>query len=184
MSRDINPATLSASRGDHVRPFLTIDLDYPDGVVRATSLQQTIVIGGNTYYGMGVLGSLSEVVEGTESRSYGVTASISGIPGDFAEYLQSQDVQGRTATIKMGMMDQGFELIGDLVTVFVGRMDTQDITVGDNTAVTVSIESLLIDWERPRIRRYTDVDQRAKYPNDRGFEYVAALQNMKLRWGR
>jgi hypothetical protein len=160
MTREIDSGTLQAAQGDHVRPFMLIELDYPDGMVRATSLQQTIVVDGLTYYGMGVLGQLSEVTEGAESRSYGVTASLSGIPRDFAAYLQSQDVQGRSATIKIGFMSHAFKIIGEMVTVFVGRMDTQDVSVGDNTAVSVAIESLLIDWERARV----PTSRRNSYP--------------------
>ncbi len=184
MSRDIHPATAQAGLGDVVRPFLTIEMDYPDGMVRASTLQESIVIEGQTYYGMGVLGTLSPVQEGAESRSYGVTASIAGIPGNFAAYLQGQDVQGRTAVIRMGLMDHSYAVVGAMVTIFVGRMDTQDVSAGKNTAIEVAIESLLIDWERARIRRYTDVDQQAVYPGDRGLEYMSALQNMTLSWGR
>lgn len=184
MSRVIHPATAAAAMGDVVRPFLSIEMDYPDGMVRATSLQETVELGGHTYYGMGVLGELSGIQEGSESRSYGVTASLSGIPGNFAAYLQSQDVQGRAATIRLGLLNHAYELQGDMVVIFVGRMDTQDITAGKSTSIDVAIESLLIDWERARVRRYTDVDQQAVYPGDRGLEYVSALQNMDLRWGK
>lgn len=184
MSREIHSATAAAALGDVVSPFLTIEMDYPDGTVRASTLQETMVIDGQTYYGMGVVGNLSPVQEGAESRSYGVTASLTGVPGNFAAYLQSQDVQGRTAVIRVGLMNQAYEIVGQMVTVFVGRMDTQDISAGKNTSVDVAIESLLIDWERARIRRYTDVDQQAVYPGDRGLEYMAALQNMSLTWGR
>lgn len=184
MTREIHPATAAAGLGDVVRPFLTIEMDYPDGMVRASTLQETVVIDGQTYYGMGVLGTLSPVQEGAESRSYGVTASLTGVPGNFAAYLQSQDVQGRPATIRVGLMNHAYEIVGEMVTIFVGRMDTQDVSAGKNTAVDVAIESLLIDWERARVRRYTDVDQQAAYPGDKGLEYVAALQNMSLTWGR
>lgn len=184
MTREIHSATAAAALGDVVRPFLTIELDYPDGMVRASTLQETVVIGGQTYYGMGVVGNLSPIQEGAESRSYGVTASLTGVPGNFAAYLQSQDVQGRTAIIRVGLMNHAYEIVGEMVTIFVGRMDTQDISAGKNTSVDVAIESLLIDWERARVRRYTDVDQQAVYPGDRGFEYQAALQNMSLIWGR
>jgi hypothetical protein len=170
--------------GDVVRPFLTIEMDYPDGMVRASTLQETVVIDGLTYYGMGVVGSLSPLQEGSENRSYGVTASLTGVPGNFFAYLKSQDVQGRAATIKVGFMNHAFEIVGALVTIFVGRMDTQDFSAGKETSVEVAIESLLIDWERARVRRYTDVDQQAVYPGDRGFEFVSALQNMDLVWGR
>ena len=30
---------------------------------------------------------------------------------------------------------------------------------------------------------YTDADQQADYPGDRGFEFVPALQTMSIPWG-
>lgn len=184
MTREIHPATLAAALGNVVCPFLAIAMDYPDGMVRASTLDRDIDIGGHTYFGMGTVGSLSPVQEGAESRSYGVNASISGIPGNFSAYLQSQDVQGRKATIQIGLMSPAYEIVGEMVTIFVGRMDTQDVSAGTNTSIEVAIESLLIDWERARVRRYTDVDQQAVYSGDRGFEYTASLANMTLVWGR
>lgn len=184
MTREIHPATIAAALGEVVSPFLAIAMDYPAGMVRASTLDRDIEIGGHTYFGMGAVGNFNQVQEGAESRSYGVKASLTGVPGNFAAYLQSQDVQGRKATIQIGLMDHAYEIVGEMVTIFVGRMDTQDISAGKNTTVEVAIESLLIDWERARVRRYTDVDQQAVYPGDFGLEYMAALQNMTLSWGR
>lgn len=183
-SRSISTATQAAAQADHVRLVTLMDLDYPDGPVRVCSLQGNLVVGGNTYYGMGAAGELSAVTEGAENKSYGITASLTGVPNSFAKYLIGQDVQGRSATIRLGLLSPSDKLIGDWVTIFVGRMDAQDIQVGATTAVTVSIESLLIDWERARVRRYTDVDQQTAYPGDRGLEYISALQNLTLKWGK
>ena len=38
--------------------------------------------------------------------------------------------------------------------------------------------------EKPRERRYTSEDQKLDHPDDRGFEYVPALQDMPIFWGR
>jgi hypothetical protein len=43
---------------------------------------------------------------------------------------------------------------------------------------------VLVDWERARVRRCTDVDHRTRYPTDGFFKYVAALENQTLAWGR
>ena len=182
MSRTADAGNIAASQADVVRPVLLVDLDYPAGPVRACSMPHDVTIGADTYFGLGALGAVSEIVEGVEQRSYGVQLSLSGVPGNFADYLSSQDVQGRRATIRLAFVDAGYAVIGEPTVVFVGRMDTQDIAAGQTTAVQVAIESLLIDWERPRIRRYTDVDQQTRYAGDRGLEYVAAVAGMEIRW--
>ena len=183
MSREIDAAALAESQGDHVRPFLAIDLDYPDGVVRATSLDREIEIDGEEYVGASLFGTAGPVTEGVDAQSYGVVVGLAGVPGNFAAYLSSQNVQGRDAAIRLGFVDHAYNVVGQMTVVFVGRMDTQDVSAGKTSSVQVALESLLIDWERPCSRRYTDVDQQAQYPGDLGLQYVASTVNAEFVWG-
>lgn len=184
MSRTLAPALLAAVVSDHVRPFYAITLDYPQGMVRATSLPMNVSIGGQLYYGCGLVGELSAITEGGENRSYGYTVSLSGIPNELLQYLRSQDPHGRRATVSLGLVDSGYQLLADPVQIKVGVIDTQDVTVGDTTQVTVAVEDQNVDWERARVRRYTNEDQQAAHPGDLYFDRTAALENMTLRWGR
>ena len=64
-------------------------------------------------------------------------------------------------------------------------MDTVEIVDGGSTAtITMMVENRLRDLDRARTRRYTDADQQSRYPNDRGLEYVPALQEIDIPWGR
>lgn len=183
MSRPTTAAMLDAARAGVVRPFLAVELMYPDGPVRCTSLDRHIPLDGHTWYGTGVLGRLGDIEEGSENRSYGFSVSLSGIPGEWMAYLRGQDVQGRLATVRLGFVDAHYEVLG-IETITVGRMDTQDIEVGPVLGVIVSCEGIGVDWERARVRRCTDVDQQTRHPGDRFFQYTAALENMTLTWGR
>jgi hypothetical protein len=55
---------------------------------------------------------------------------------------------------------------------------------GDTANINVTAESRLIDLERSRERRYTSEDQKINYPNDKGLEFIADLQDKELVWGR
>ena len=55
---------------------------------------------------------------------------------------------------------------------------------GETLTISVSIESRLIDLERPRIWRYTSEDQKRVYPTDKGFDFVNDLQSKQIIWGR
>ena len=69
--------------------------------------------------------------------------------------------------------------------IFDGRMDTIEIVDGGPTAtITMKVENRLRDLERARVRRYTDADQQARFPGDSGLEYVLALQEIDIPWGR
>ena len=82
------------------------------------------------------------------------------------------------------VLDEQHRPIGTPLKVFQGRMDITDIEIGETIGVTISLESRLVDWERPRVRRFTDQDQKRAFPGDRGLEYVQAVSDMELVWGR
>lgn len=185
MTRPAPTDLLAATVAPTVRPFLAAELIYPEGPVRLTSLPtgQTILIDGQTYHGTGALGRITELEEGAENRSYGFSLELSGIPGNWAEYLRGQDVQGGLVTIRLGMCQADGSVIGSEI-VTVGRMDTQDVQAGETTYVRVNCEGPNVDWERPRVRRATNVDQQTRSPGDEFFKFCAAMRNFRERWGR
>ena len=64
-------------------------------------------------------------------------------------------------------------------------MDTMGIEdTGDTANISLTAESRLIDLERSRERRYTSEDQKIDYPNDKGLEFIADLQDKEIVWGR
>lgn len=181
MTREASAPFIDGFKQPLVHPFLAALLDYPAGPVRMTTLPrgQTVMIDGEVWHGAGVLGQVSSLEDGAESRSYGFSLSLTGIPGDWAAYLRAQDVQGRAVRIWLGLADPAWNVVATQL-VKVGRMDTQDVAVGEQTAVVVTCEDVMVDWERARVRRYTDVDHQARHPGDAAFKYVAALQNIIL----
>lgn len=185
MTRVADPALIAAALAPTVRPFLAAELMYPEGPVRLSSLPHgvAVLVDGETYHGSGAMGRITELEEGSENRSYGFSLDLSGIPGNWADYLKAQDVQGGLVTIRLGLCDEQYRVIGSEV-ITVGRMDTQDVQAGAETFVRVNCEGPNVDWERSRVRRATDIDQRSRYPADRFFQYVAAMENAVIQWGR
>ena len=63
-------------------------------------------------------------------------------------------------------------------------MDVMTIEdAGATATINVSAESRLIDLDRSRTRRFTSEDQKIDYPNDKGLEMVASLQDKQITWG-
>jgi len=54
----------------------------------------------------------------------------------------------------------------------------------ETSTIALSVESKLIDLERGRVFRYTDANQKSRYPDDKGFEFVEDLQDKRFSWGR
>jgi len=167
-----------------------------------------LVIEGTVYTGTGQLLQLSEISETAEIAATGANLTLSGIPSELLSLALSEPYQGRLCKIYFGAIDANRVYLTDeagdyilaedtsridisagdpdgIVEVFSGYMDQMNIEEGPETStIAMSVESKLIDLERSRIRRYTDQSQKARYPNDRGFEFVEDLQDKQFNWGR
>jgi hypothetical protein len=55
---------------------------------------------------------------------------------------------------------------------------------GATGEIAISVENRLIEFERTAIRRNTAEDQKIDYPTDKGFEFVAEIQEKDIVWGR
>jgi hypothetical protein len=184
MTRPASPTLISAATAASVSPFMAAELIYPDGPVRVTSLPIHVEFMGHTWHGTGAMGRITQLEEGSENRSYGFALELSGIPGNWGEYLRAQDVQGGLVTIYLGFANSEWQPVSTPEVITVGRMDCQDVQAGENTFVRVNCEGPNVDWERPRVRRCTDVDQTTRTPGDRFFKFTAAMRNFRESWGR
>jgi hypothetical protein len=159
-------------------------LDYESGAVRVASTPFDTIFAGETYTGVGRLGSVTSISEGAEMRSYGVSLQMAGIPIAYFRDVASERIHDRACRVWYGQLDAQHRLIGVPVQLFGGRMDVMVVELSQTVSVTITAESRLVDWERARIRRFTDQDQKKAYPSDKGLKFVQASSEMELVWGR
>lgn len=165
-----------------VRPFFAIDLLLDDPLYFWTGLGE-LTLGGVTYTGAGNLLNVSTISETGDIRAANATITLSGIPSSMLSLALQTKYHGRLAKIKFGLTS----LV--LSTLFVGYMDQMSIDEGpDTSTIALSLESKLVDLERPRIIRYTSEAQAIRFPNlpyaDKAFEFVNDLQTRPLLWGK
>ncbi len=164
--------------------IILVELDFSSGTSRWHSGVGTVEFGGNEFYGVGVLGRISNVNETIDAQPARVSLELSGVPQELVAISLADDYQGRGAKIWMSLYDTAAEVVDNAVLVFSGTMDTMSASVGDTGTITVSLESRLADFLRPRVRRYTHEDQQLDYPGDRGFEFVPQMVEKEILWGR
>lgn len=136
------------------------------------------------WLGIGTLGSIEAVAEGSALQMYGCQLTLSGVPPELISEALGYTYQGRNAALYLAPLNDDYSFIADPVVIFKGRMDTMDIELGSTARITLTVESRLVDWDRPRIRRFNDEDQRSEFPTDRGFRYVDQMVQKDLPWGR
>ena len=139
--------------------------------------------------------------------STGVTYELDGVSKSEADYVNTSNFNSATSRkLKITVADDAPTLYyfchyhsgmgGEIYmstgiviyqpyTIFDGFMDIMRLNDSGGTAnISVSCESQLIALERPNTRRYTPEDQKIDFPDDKGLEYVAGLQDDEIIWGR
>lgn len=182
MSRGLSTAALAVTGAEVVSRTMAVALEFPGGTVRWNGTPKTINFGAQDFLGIGTLGRITAIEEGAELRAYGLTVEVSAIPRDMVSIALNQQYQGRKATIWEVPLDSSGEVVASPFVAFRGRMDQMDIALGATATVTLRLENRLADWERPRLRRYTDEEQRSVYPGDAGFRFVSAATEKELVW--
>ena len=185
MSRTLTSGMLGVTTADIVRPAYFVRMVFDSSVLNIWSGIGDLAFGGNTYTGTGDLLSISEITETADIQATGIKVSLTGIKTSFIAIAKDQDYQGRVLNVSLGAFDASGSLIADPVIVFSGFMDTMTISEsGQYSTITVSVENKLISFERSKVRRYTAEDQKIDHPTDKGFEFVTAIVQKQIIWGR
>jgi hypothetical protein len=183
-TRPVTAGVLSAVAQPQITALLFVELDFASGFLRLTSAGHDVVWNGYGWTGVGLLGSVAPIREDTSLAANGVELKLSGVDSAIISIALQEDYQGRAAKIWAAFINDAGAIIADPLLVFSGRMDHMEAADGSEAAITLWLENELAAWDRPRVRRYTDADQRLDYPSDRGFEFVTESASRVISWGR
>jgi len=208
MSRTLSDGIISVLTAEAIQPFFAVELFFNTQTLRFWTGLGNLTVGGETYTGTGQLLQIGEIGETAQISARGATLTLSGIPSNLISLALNEPYQGRLCKIFFGAIDANRAYLTDesgnyilaedssridlstgnpneIVEIFSGYMDQMNIEEGAETStIGLSVESKLIDLERPRVFRYTDQNQKSRFPNDKGFEFVEDLQDKRFNWGR
>jgi hypothetical protein len=181
--RELTTDLAAALASGEILPFFMATLQFKTSVQRVWTGLGNLTVDGQTFAGIGTLGEIGTITEGTNLEARGTYVKLSGIdPVLLGESLT--DVQpGLTALLWLGCMDTNGNVIGTPYQVFSGIIDQPSIEVSDETiSITLNLESKVIDFQRASQRKYTSADQRAMtHPNDSFFDYVEQMNDVALK---
>jgi len=161
---------------------LLCSIAFETETVYAWSGAGKLVWNGNTYIGVGTFGQIGQINETVDVEATGTTVQLSGIPTQLLTDVQSGITYGGKACIYLGFLD-GSTLLSDPIPLFIGLTDKPDIDVSTDTCtITIAVESRMQQLNRNHGGRYTDQDQRARYPNDQSLKWVQYLQDRHFLW--
>lgn len=185
MSRTLSTAMQAVATAEVVRPIYLVDLEFASGSIYLWSGLGDLTFNSNTYLGAGDLLAIGAVQESTDLTAAGAQITLGGIKQSLLLLARDEPYQGRPLTIRLGAFDENGDLISSPVIMFRGFMDVMTIAdAGDTSTIVVTAENKLIAFQTTSVRRYTAEDQKIEHPADKGFEFVAKIQEKEIVWGR
>lgn len=181
--RNLTGAVQAQLVSQSVRPILLVSCAFQDQTIYVWSGVGTINWNGQNWLGVGTFGKLSTVGETTSLEAQGIVLTLSGVNPTLLNEALSEMTTAGQGQVYLGFLDIYSNLITSPIPLFLGLMDQPEIDLDTNTAtINFSVENRLSDLQRARGGRYTDQDQRARYPADGGLQYVTWLQDEFFNW--
>jgi len=186
MARNLHSDFDTAVQASEIHPILLVKISTSGGDVRVWTGIGDLTFNAEIYVGTGTLAGITEIQEKTDLSANGLGFSMSGIPSDMISTALGEVEQGRDCTLWLALLNTSTgAIINNPYELFAGFTDICVITEGAETStIVINAENRMISLERTRVRRYTHEDQVSEHTGDKGFEYVPALQDKVVMFGR
>jgi hypothetical protein len=184
MSRNLTSGFLTELSSDTLKPFYAMKAQFLEGDVRLWTGYGEITIDSEIYTGGGALLSVGAVEETSEIKATNLAITMSGLDSSILASALGSNYQNRNFICYLGMLNETYSVVASSYQLFAGRMDSMTINdSGQEIAITLSVESRLIDLEKPNESRYTSEEQKRLFSGDLGLEFVTDLQDKDINWG-
>lgn len=182
MPRVVDSLVIAALQQPHLGMFFLCELRFSSGTGYYTNLpaENGFDYAGNTYLSLRGLGSISAVQE-REGEAAGLTLTLAGVTEAHIAGVLAEPVQGRLAIVSQVVLDATVEPPIPRVVpgIYQGLMDVQ-VFDEKNATVTVALESRFVEWDRANLFKFTDEDQRARYPADGFLKHIALMESRQI----
>lgn len=184
MTRDVHASSQAELAAVFKRPVLFYEGEFAGSqFLRLWSGVGEKTWDSKTWTGAGNLLGCSEIKETAGTVAESVTVSLSGMPSELIALVHLHAQHGLPGSVWLGFLNAAEAVVADPYLAFKGRLDVPDIVDnGDDCVISITYEGFLVDLKRPRVFRWDHETQQIFHPGDRGFEYVAALQDQVLEW--
>lgn len=182
MSRGRSTAQKAADTARHAGWAALLELQFDSGTLRLCLGPFDITVGEDVYSRTGALLSvdaMTEAVDGTEGLSFALSGCAPGI----FDLVVNEPYKDRVIRLLEQRYDAEHQAVEAPSVEWVGRMQVMTSTEHPkNRTHTVVVQAEHYDAQarRPVNLRFSDAEQRRRYPGDRGAEYVTSLTERVL----
>lgn len=185
MSRDLDNDLQNEIVKSHLAPIFMAEFFFDSGTLRFWNGAGDLDWDGVTFTGSGSMLSVTELQETSSTQAQGLNFVLNGLPTNLLALALGENYTGRSCTLYFSCLDNAGAIVGEPYQIFSGLMDVMQIDDGGDTAtITLSAENRLIELRKARVSRYTPEDQKRNYPDDQGLDFVTAIQDKELIWGK
>lgn len=203
--RDLDADMATALTQGECTIALLADFEFESETIRMWTGIGELTYDGNTYQGGGNLVAVSPYQETQDLQAQGLKYSLSGVPSTLISIALQESYQGRICNLYLAIIpisndnilteDSSYILLEDgsylllenaavlAYRLFSGIMDFMDISDdGQSSTIILSAENILTLLKRNKASRYTKEDQRARFPDDAGLDFISQLQDKEIVW--
>jgi len=189
LDASIATAVANNAAGTEVLNWLSLlKLELDSGTVFLNSGTQDFSFDGETWIGVGGMGSLSGVPENTSLGKAQITATLSHIPlaslPDFVDEFTTSDPTGRAWTTFIAFLNADFttKAVLTMDSGFIGAPEMAESATAGSIALTLLNETTRLALVT--FFRMTNQGQQSIWPGDEGFEFVTDTNLGEISWGR
>lgn len=185
MPRDISEEALAALESRKLVLAYLFSGDFKDSKLRLWTGYGNLTWSDQVWLGNGWLQNPGTATETENTQANGISITLSGVPTQLISLMLREAQQKSTGRVYQAIFSEEEELL-DVSRIFSGDLDSVISNVSPNgeQSLTLSFQSKLIRLNSSSARRWSNEDQRAEYPADKGFEYVATLPARRIYWGQ
>ena len=185
MSRGFPTAVATALSAGHVALVTFAKLEFPSGTIYVHNSIGRYTWGGQDWLGTGDFGEISQIEEGADVSPYKITLTLSGLDATVSGAALNEDYYMHPATVYLGALDADDVLIADPTVVWEGAMDQMNFSIGETSgdSIQLTAESELARFDKSSNKKYTHSQQQNDHSGDLLFEFMADIEDAKIRWG-
>jgi len=177
----------TAARSQTYGQLALVELKLRSGTARFTNWPLSLQVMGETWQGVGNLGSIGELHESEDGAAEKLTLTLSPVDigtralalGDPSEY------QDRGVRVWIALLDAAtLQISGEPVLRFAGVMDQMKIE-RDGATAKIAMDCRTASYDvrsNPASLRTNDAQHQVKHPGERGFEYLNSMIGSPTVW--
>lgn len=181
----VNPFSQTVAQAmfaSHVNLLMAVEIIFDSGITRVHSGSGVIVIEGNSYIGVGILGQIGDVKEQNSTSATQLSLTLAGLESSLLSTFLNENCVGKKVSCFVGVLNDDFALI-DYDVVFRGKIRDTAVLAGQNGAINLTVSNVFEEWAHGKSWRYTDDSQKKRNNGDRIFRYVVQMSDRSIYWG-